>query len=238
MKRLTMVAALALAQAGCVTSQEDSPLLFGNVLALEGCEPDTSKFISQGSLDLAGGGNYVMAVQARNIIPTSRVIIIGDTPTNVGGSSVTLTEIVYRYEAPPELGLPEEDRAATYAVVPAGSGNDSYVPVSAFGPLALEALQKWGDKPLKNPQDDTPYNPLTERHASENVITYIKARGRVGSSSNAETNEFSFPVRVFATPNCPSNAVKAGVCSPGQDVPTACPPTTTPPLLDAPLPAA
>ncbi|WNG29641.1 hypothetical protein F0U62_40805 [Cystobacter fuscus] len=209
MKRLTMVAALALAQSGCVTSQEDSPLLFGNVLALEGCDPDTSKFISQGSLDVAGGGNYVMAVQARNIIPTSRVIIIGDTPTNVGGSSVTLTEIIYRYESSPELGLPEEDRVATYAVVPAGSGDNSYVPVSAFGPLALEKLRA-----------------VAPASPGVSVISHIKARGRVGSTSNVETNEFSFPVRVFASV-CSSPAT-AGVCSPGQDVPTACPAPTTP----------
>ncbi|ATB42551.1 hypothetical protein CYFUS_008030 [Cystobacter fuscus] len=215
MKRLMMVAALAVAQSGCASSQEDAPVLFSNVLALAGspggaCEPDTSKFISQGSLDVAGGDNYVMAVRVRSTIPAARTILVGDTPTLVGGESITLTEFVYRYESSPELGLPDEDRAATNAVIPAGTtGDSSYVPVNAFGPLALEKLLT-----------ATPGEP------GVSVIVYIKARGRVGSTSNAESNEFSFPVRVFRSLDCSSNPVTAGICSFGQDVRTACPPPT------------
>ncbi|WP_155893311.1 hypothetical protein [Cystobacter fuscus] len=217
MKRLMMVAALAVAQSGCVSAQEDAPVVFSNVLALSGspggsCAPDTAKFISQGSLDLAGGGNYQMAVRVRSTIPVARTVLVGETPTLVGGESVTLTEFVYRYEASPDLGLPEEERVATNAVVPAGTTSDnSYVPLTAFGPLALEKLRA-----------------AAPAYPGVSVISYIKARGRLGSTSNAESNEFSFPVQVFAS-DCESKPLTAGICNFGQDVRSACGPAPTTP---------
>ncbi|WP_395838446.1 hypothetical protein [Cystobacter fuscus] len=172
---------------------------------------DTSKFISQGSLDLAGGENYLLAMRVRSAIPTSRTVIVGDSPTTVGGSSVTLTEFVYRYESSAELGLPEEETAATYAVVPAGATGDSYVSVNAFGPQAFAKLKESGNVPSEFP--------------GVSVITYIKARGHLGSTSNVESNEFSFPVAVFNS-RC---TVAAGVCRKGQDAATACVPVSSPP---------
>lgn len=210
MKKLMMVAALAVVQSGCVASQEDAPLSFTNALALAGapggsCDVDSATFIGQGSLDLAGGGNYRLSMRVESNIPVARTVIIGDTPTTVGGGDVTLAEFVYRYESSEDLGLPEEERTATYAVVPAGTSGDSYVSMYAFGPEAIEALRG-----------------SVTSGSRVSVITHIKARGHLSSTSSVESNEFSFPVVVFSSPGCAPQRANAGVCNPGQDVPTAC----------------
>ncbi|WP_143177944.1 hypothetical protein [Cystobacter ferrugineus] len=221
MKRLMMVAALAVAQSGCVSGQGDAPVLFTNALVLTGspgqaCDVETSQFISQGSLDVSGGGNYVLAMGVRSTVPIGRSVIIGDVPVGVGGESITLTEFVYSYEASPDLGLPEEEIVATYSVIPAGTGGDSYVFVTAFGPQAIEKLRT-----------GAPGSP------GVSVISHVRARGRLGSSSNVESNEFSFPVKVYASGisvPCPTGFVVGGICNPGQDGPVCVPDesTTTP----------
>jgi hypothetical protein len=219
MKRLMMVAALAVAQSGCVSAQDDAALTFSNALALAGapggsCEPDTSKFIGQGSLDVSGGGNYLLFMRVQSSIPTPRIISIGDTPTTVGGENIILNEFVYRYESSPDIGLPEEDSVVTYAVVPPGASGASYLPMNAFGPKALARLNEPGVVPA---------------FPGVSILTYIKARGRVGSTSNAESNEFAFPVQVYASGgSClPGDVPTGGICSPGQDEPL-CEPAPTP----------
>ena len=232
MKRLMMVAVLAVAQSGCVAAQADAPVQLTNALALSyedgECSPDTTKFIGQGSLDVRGGENYLLAMRTRNAIPAARAVPIGDTPTTVGGSNITLTEFVYSYQLsvpegvklPGDFSLPgpEEDVVATYVVLPAGSaGDSSYVFVEAFGPKAFAQLSRLNDSGL----------PKT---TALGIITTIKARGRLGASSNVESNEFSFPVKVFSSPPCGAAQVLGGLCRAGQDVQSACvtPPPTTP----------
>ena len=213
MKRLMMVATLALS--GCVAGQDDSPIQFTSALALSGapgseCVVDLTRFISRGRLNVADGGNYALAMQVRSLTAATKIQTIGSTIFTVGGETATLNEFVYTYEAPAFLGLPAEETVAIYAVIKPGS-TDGYVFVNAFGPLALAKLRASGQL------SDT----------AVGVIPTIKARGRLGTSSSFESNEFSFPVSVVnATVSCSGGGTLSSICSPGQDY--FCAPKTTP----------
>jgi hypothetical protein len=213
MKRLMVIAALAVAQSGCVANQSDAPVQFSTAYALgSDCTPETGRFVSQGTLDVSGGSNYLLAMKAQNTLPPSRIVVIGDATTTVGGASVILSEYVYTYEAPAVVGLPAEESVATYSVLAPGSV-DGYVLVNAFGPKALEKLNAYldaGDPDIR-----------------VGVISTIKARGRLGTSSNVESNQFSFPVSVFSTGysgTCAPGFTPSGTCNVGQDVQKVCMP--------------
>lgn len=213
MKRLMMVATLALS--GCVAAQDDSPVQFNSALALSGapgaeCVVDNSRSISRGRLNVADGGNYSMAMQVRSLVAAPKVQTIGGTIFTSSGDAATLSEFVYTYEAPAFLGLPAEETVAVYNVIKAGS-SDGYVFVNAFGPQALAKLRSSGQL------SDT----------AVGVIPTIKARGRLGTSSNFESNEFSFPISVVnATVSCSGGGTLSSICNPGQDY--FCVPKTTP----------
>ena len=204
MKRLMMVATLAMAQAGCVAGQGDAPVQFSQALGLAGapgedCTTDTSKFLSQGRLNLSGGSNYLLAMRVRTTIPSARPVTIGGSNTSVGGESVTLTEYVYSYEGPAYLNLPKEETVATYTVLAAGGSTDAYVFLNAFGPQALSKL---------NASSQVGQEPV-------GVISTIKGRGTLGTSSHVESNEFSFPILVTNS-GCTTGTL-GGICNVGQD---------------------
>ena len=216
MKQLMVMTALALS--GCVAAQEDAPVQFTSAVAVAGapgtaCTADTAKLLSRGRLNLVGGGNYTLAMQVRSTIPSSRSIIVGGTSVNVGGETATLTELVYSYEGPANLALPAEETVATYTVLKAAS-SESTVFLSAFGPKALTSLLNAADSGRVT---DTPVG----------IIATIKARGRLGTTGNLESNEFSFPLSIVNAP-CPAGQTLSSICNAGQEYSCAASSTTTP----------
>ena len=158
MKRLMMVAVLAVAQAGCVAAQSDSAVQFSSALAQTGlgssCTASSDKNVAQGRLDVSGGQNYQLAMHARNTLPAAQSSVVGSTTVNTGGASVVLTEYSYSYQVSPAIsGIPADGDgvAATYAVLPAGN-SDVVVYLNALGPKLLTRLNNYlqaGDPSVK-----------------------------------------------------------------------------------------
>ena len=219
MKRVMAIAALALAPLGCVANQGDAPIRFLGARALEfeegqGCRASEDFFINEGSLDISGGQTYLLALSVETNT-FQQPITIGQEPfSGEGLGDITLNEIVYSYEFQPlldsgavSLTLPadEEDRIAYYGVFrPETDPEESYTFVRALGPQALAALR-------------TAITPGT----GVTVLTTIKGRGKLSGGQTVESNEFTFPVTVYATglTYCPAGQIPAGTCGiPGQDV--------------------
>lgn len=214
MKRLLMGAAFMVLPLGCVANEGDSSIRFLNARALtfesDVCTPSPDRFVTSGSLDIAGKRSYLLApsVETNTAAPT--------TGTGGQGLDVTLTELVYSYEASPTgLKLPadEADRVPIYAVYRAGTNPDeSYLFMYAFGPKALKSLVE---------QVNVGAEPVT-------VLATIYGRGYLSSGQSVESNRFTFPVVVYkssdaASPACPEGFVPSGVCQlPGQDADVGC----------------
>ncbi|QRK03997.1 hypothetical protein JQX13_27335 [Archangium violaceum] len=216
MKRLMVVAVLAMAPVGCVANQGDAPVRFLNTRALEandGCTAAADRFITRGSLDLAGYGNYLIAPSVETNTVNQPIVIDGKTVTNTGLGDIILTELVYSYQASrPGVRLPadEEDRVPIYAVFrPETDPDESYLFMYTFGAKALAALQEQvqaGDE-------------------SVTVLSTIYAEGYTSSGQKVKSNKFTFPVTVFATtlPACADDEVYSGTCGiPGMDGPITC----------------
>ncbi len=220
MKRVMAIAALALAPLGCVANQGDAPVRFLSARALEfqegqGCTASEEFFINEGSLDISGGQSYLLALSVETNT-FQQPITIGQEPfSGEGLGDITLNEIVYSYEFQPLLGsgtvsltLPadEEDRIAYYGVFrPETDPEESFTFVRGLGPQALAALR-------------TAITPGT----GVTVLSTIKGRGRLSGGQTVESNEFTFPITVYASglTYCPVGQIPAGTCGiPGQDAP-------------------
>ncbi|MFL5351125.1 hypothetical protein [Archangium sp.] len=211
MKRMMVIAALMSVPLGCVSNQGDSSVRFLNVRALklesDECTATPDRFITGGSLDIALGSNYLMAPS----VETNTA-----TPANGTGQGldVTINELVYSYEVSPagiKLPADEVDRVPIYAVYRADTNPDeSYLFMYAFGPKALKVLQE---------QVQPGGDPIT-------VLTTIKGQGYLSSGQSVESNEFTFPVTVFASssvPTCATDESLSGTCGVvGQDGPIHC----------------
>jgi hypothetical protein len=210
---LLVGAAFMILPLGCVANQGDSSIRFLNARALtlesDECTASAEKFVTGGSLDLAGGSNYLLAPSVETNTATPA--------TGTGqGLDVTLTELVYSYEVSPTgLKLPAEDvdRVPIYAVYRAGTDADqSFLFMHAFGPKALKSLYE---------QVGTSTEPVT-------VLATIYGRGYLSSGQSVESNKFTFPVVVYkssdsAPPACADGFVPAGTCRiPGQDSNVGC----------------
>lgn len=216
MKRLMAIVALALAPLGCVANQGDAPIRFVWARALEreagvGCKGSGDRVISRGSLDLAGGNNYLLALSVETNV-VQRPVSVGQVVySGEGLGDITLTEIIYSYEVigdvTVDLPADEEDRVPVYSVFrPQTSPDESYIFVRGFGPQAFEAL----NAPTLNLT-----SPVT-------VLSTIKGRGRLSGGQVVETNEITFPIAVSRTsvPPCTGDQVLSGTCGiAGQDVP-------------------
>ncbi|WNG34531.1 hypothetical protein F0U61_13450 [Archangium violaceum] len=213
MKRLMVIAALAVASVSCVANQGDASVRFLNARALElddGCSASNDKFISSGGLDLSGGQNYLLALSVETNTFVQPVVIGQETVSGGGLGDVTLTELVYSYQVS-GVSLPadEVDRTPIYAVFrPETNPDESYLFVYAFGPKALEQLRAQ----------------IGERTVT--VLATIKARGHMSGGQTVETNEITFPVTVADSgwAGCPDGTIATGVCGfPGQDsIPIQC----------------
>lgn len=213
MKRLMVIAALAVAPLACVANQGDMPIRFLNARALEfepaeGCTGSEEAFITQGDFDPSGGQNYLLAMSVETNT-FAQPITIGQEPFSGSGlGDITLSEIVYSYEVAPAgvvtLPADEDDRVSLYAVFrPETDPEESYLFVRAFGPKALTLLQNMAVN-----------SPVT-------VLTTIEARGRFSSGQDVRSNKFTFPVTVVNSGYVPSNGTcalggapnVAGVCA-------------------------
>ncbi|HEX5748694.1 MAG TPA: hypothetical protein VFZ09_20810 [Archangium sp.] len=214
MKRLMAIAALALAQAGCVANQGDAAVRFLDARALTfeegvGCTPADDFVIGSGLLDLSGSLNYLLAMSVETNNSVQSITVNQEEFSGQGLSDITLNEIVYSYKFMPQGGTDatnlidtEEETSAIYRVLrPGTSAEESYVFMNAFGPKAVAALPGKG---------------------AGTVFATIKARGRLSSGQTVESNKFTFPVTVYtsgATYDCTDPDTKpAGTCVRGQDV--------------------
>ena len=233
MKRLMVLATLAASVTGCVANQGDAPVRFLGVRSLEsqsgGCSLGDFQ-LAQGSLDVSGGGTYLIGVNIEtNTIP--RPIIINNETFSSGGlNDINLQEVVLTYQSEPSLPLPAEDRIPFYAVFrPGTTGEDSYALMYAIGPNALAVLSDPASLPVGGP-------PVT-------VMATIKAVGLFSGGMPVETNSITFPIIVRNSGYNPTNNTcpvagqqpvgREGPCGQvGQDTGAICrvppPPSTTP----------
>lgn len=218
MKRLMVMAALAVAPLACVANQGDTPIRFLNARGLEfdpasGCTGSEDTFITQGNFDVSGGQNYLLAMSVETNT-FQQPIIIGQEPfAGEGLGDITLNELVYSYEVSPAgivtLPADEDDRVSIYAVFrPETDPGESYLFVRTFGPKALAQLQSMAVN-----------SPVT-------VLTTVEARGRLSGGQSVESNRFTFPITVVNSGYVPSTGTCAlggtpavsGVCAiVGQD---------------------
>ncbi|MFY0529285.1 hypothetical protein ACN28I_41010 [Archangium gephyra] len=212
MKRLMAIAALALAPLGCVANQGDAPIrfLWARALVFEegiGCTASDDFVITEGTLDISGGQNYLLAMSVETNT-FQQPITIGQEPMSGEGlGDITLNEYIYSYEFQPllnsgavSLTLPadEVDRLAAYAVFrPETDPEETYTFVRAFGPGALDALR----------------NAITPGTAVT-VLSTIKARGRLSGGQVVESNAFTFPVTVISSGfgGCADGEFASGAC--------------------------
>lgn len=204
MKRLMVIAALAVAPLACVANQGDTPVRFLNARALEfepaeGCTGSEDAFITQGDFDVSGGQNYLLAMSVETNT-FQQPITIGQEPFSGGGlGDITLSEVVYSYEVAPagavRMPADEDDRVSLYAVFrPETDADESYLFVRAFGPKALAALSG-----------------ITDPTVSVTVLTTIQARGRLSGGQEVRSNKFTFPVTVVNSGYDP----RTGACGAG-----------------------
>ena len=209
MKRLMLMAALSVAPLGCVSNQGDGSIRFINAFAVTACAPDTSKFVSQGTLYWRDGAqnNYRLAMGVETNSTAQPIDIQGETMSSgLGLQDFNLEELVYSYEAitstGQEIDLPEETVAIHAVFRPGTSGANSYLSMEAFGPNAAATL---GDRSAS-----------LGANGYVTVLSTIKARGHLSAGGFAvESNEFIFPVTVYGSSHC--SAVAGGACYPGQD---------------------
>lgn len=213
MKRMMVIAALLMGvPLGCVSKQGDASVRFLNVRALKlqggDCTADATRFITSGSLDIALGSNYLMA-------PSVETNTAAQSTGTGQGLDATITELVYSYKVSPagiKMPADEADRVPLYAVFRANTDPaSSYLFMTAFGPKGLKALVD---------QVQPGAEPVT-------VLATIKGRGYLSSGQSVETNEFTFPVTVFASSSLPASCATdetlSGTCGViGQDGPIHC----------------
>lgn len=212
MKRMMVIAALMGVPLGCVSNQGDASVRFLNVRALKlessQCTADATRFVTAGSLDIAFGSNYLMA-------PSVETNTAAQSTGTGQGLDATLTELVYSYKVSPtgiKMPADEADRVPIYAVFRANTDPaSSYLFMTAFGPKGLKALVD---------QVQPGADPVT-------VLATIKGRGYLSSGQSVETNEFTFPVTVFASSSppttCATDETLSGTCGViGQDGPIHC----------------
>jgi hypothetical protein len=233
MKRLMVLATLAASVTGCVANQGDAPVRFLGVRSLKsesgGCALGDFQ-LAQGSLDVSGGGTYLMGVNIETNTGARPIVINNETFSSGGLNDINLQEVVLTYQSQPSLSLPAEDRIPFYAVFrPGTTGDESYALMYAIGPKALAVLRDPAALPVGG-------QPVT-------LLTTIKAVGRFSGGMPVETNEITFPIIVrnsgYNPENntCPvSGQVPLGLEGPcgqaGQDTGAICrvppPPSTTP----------
>lgn len=227
MKRLLVLATLAASVTGCVADQGDAPVRLLGVRSLSGTAAqctlgDTQQ--AQGSLDISGGGTYVMGVNVETINAAQPVVVNGETFSGPGLGDVNLRELVLTYESEPSLSLPAEERIPYYAVFrPQTAGADSFALLYAIGPEALAELQR-----------SVPVG------TTVTLLSTVKAVGKFSGGATVETNEITYPIIVRnsgynrATNTCPVAGQQPvgllGPCDqPGQDTGLICRvPTPTP----------
>lgn len=217
MKRLMAISALALASVSCVANQGDAPIRFLDARGLSGnvtepCAVSDELVRSGGSIDVAGGQLYLLAMSVESNNASQPIIINQENFSGAGLSDITLNEIVYSYQFQPITeglsvsGLPadDEERIPHYSVVrPGTSAEESFIFMNAFGPKAFKTLRS-----IPVGSEGT-------------LFTTIKARGRLSGGQPVESNKFTFPIIVYNSgasySSCPAGQVAAGVCRAGQD---------------------
>ncbi|HYO60046.1 hypothetical protein [Archangium sp.] len=223
MKRLMVIAALAVVPLACVANQGDAPVRFLHARALDpSCKPVEDSYISAGTLDVSGGQNYrlTLAIETNN---RAQQIVIGQEDFSGDGlSDITLNELIYSYESQPYISLPEEERVPIYAVYRPGTDPDqSTLTVGGFGPEALDMLKEKGVVPetvsvtvpvVKDGQ-------IGERSVERSfdgitVFSTIKGRGVMSGGQIVETNEITFPIAVVNSGYKPGTP--AGTCENGK----------------------
>jgi hypothetical protein len=228
MKRLLVLATLAVSVTGCVANQGDAPVRFLGVRSLKsesgGCSLGDLQ-LGQGSLDVSGGGTYLLGVNVETNNTQQSIIVGGEEFAGPGLSDINLREVVLTYQSEPSLTFPVEERLPFYAVLrPGTSGEGSFALLYAIGPEALAVLQQ-----------------SVAVGQTVTLLTTIKGVGLFSGGAPVETNKITFPIIVrnsgFNPLNntCPAAGQTPlgyeGPCGQvGQDTGAICrvPPPTTP----------
>ncbi len=216
MKRLMVIAALAVAPLACVNHQGDASVRFLGAVALRSesgrCVPVSDAYTTEGFIDLAAGTNYLLGMAVETNTYQQDISIGGEIFADEGLGDITLTELVYTYaSSDPSLSLPEEDRVPIYAVFrPQTDPEESYILFDGFGPEAYNRVRAW----------------MASNRSQVTVLSTIKARGYLSGGQNVESNIFTFPITAFVTTppaTCPEGRVYSEVCGRvGQGGPITC----------------
>jgi hypothetical protein len=192
MKRLMVLATLAASVTGCVANQGDAPVRFLGARALKsesgGCGLADLQ-LAQGSLDISGGGSYLLGVNVETNNISQPIVINGETFSGPGLSDINMREVVLTYQSQPSITLPMEERIPYYAVFrPGTSSTGSFALMYAIGPKALEALRA-----------------SVGVGETVTVLSTIKAVGQFSGGAPVETNKITFPIVVYNSGFNPQN---------------------------------
>ncbi len=184
MKRWMVLATLAASVTGCVANQGDAPVRFlgARVLKSEaaGCGLGELQ-LAQGTLDVSGGGSYLLGVNVETNNISQPIVINGEVFSGPGLSDINMREMVLTYQSQPSLTLPTEERIPFYAVFrPGTTGTGSFALLYAIGPKALEALQA-----------------SVAVGETVTVLATLKAVGQFSGGAPVETNKITFPIIVY-----------------------------------------
>jgi hypothetical protein len=216
-----MIAALGLSPLlGCVSDDGDSSIRMLNAQYLNpDCTVDTSKYVSQGSIDLdaltATRQSYVLSMNVEVNSASQRPLDVETVVINsgLGALDVNVTDVSYEYETNlPGVTLAEET-APISAVFRPGTSGASNVFVEALGSKAVKTLVENRAK--------------IEAVEGQAIIvrSSIQLRGTLSTGSSVTSNLYAFPLRVYVPPvrydpgsGCSIASYKptGGVCRPGQ----------------------
>ena len=217
-KRLSILIAAALAVPGCVT---DQPLLVTGIHSLDPQNKGTctASNLQQGggSLDLAGGGSYLMAIDLQNDLEPN-LDTKGDMTvleTGLHRNTVLLDTVTYTYTSVPTVTFVQESLPVTFSIPPsAGSPNAFHITrFPLFNRKALEKLYSVLD-------GTTNTNGVLD---VRDVKVKIVFSGSVVSGGRISSTPITYPIAVYNSGfTCPTAGDTLGLVGPcgnpgGQD---------------------
>ena len=212
-KPALIISLVAMALCACVT---DSPLLVSKISALDSLPKDTCKattLAGGGSLDLAGGGSYVLEIELLNDLD-STLDTMGGTQTLVTGmqrNTVILDQVTFTYSSVPTVAFSQEATPLAYPVPPNGK---IQIRTGILNRKAIEKLMMELPPPAAGSTA-----PLETR----DIRVKIVFSGSIVSGGRLSSVPISYPIHVFNSGfSCPKMGDTLGATGPcgnngGQD---------------------
>lgn len=205
MKRLLFLATLTSLAAGCSSPETGVRLLNAHPFN-DQCTIDETIAISRGSIDLGATTAYNLAFDVQNDLTATETSVGGEVVQPSAQNNFFVEQIVYNYTSNPPLTFNQEITNAHFVVEP--GSDDSWMSINLLAPEALTTL-------LSNVNS-----------GDYDLLVTIKLKGRSAGGKKSESNEVSFPVRVYKRFNgCPANdrIAPTGPCgNAGQDSAAGC----------------